>query len=377
MRGDIRVVWHRRRKYYFVKNKKILKTIDNHIQFINFPKKANTTLSDDKHQQMNQKMVLFDSEDESLRSIHIILLSFIVALFYFVWKSTQVREIEFTTSSQFPISNFATGSTTEENLTNSVENMTDSIFVEASESFNNQNNVSQDETDGDLRISDTEITEEELIIREMDRDIPSSSSSRAAECRLRKRIVHESQPSTSSASNSSDNNQQREEDKILIKLKYLNDEIKTVNAYLNETIGSFKRRQFQVELESKLIKLIFNGQILEDDRKSLSQCGLFSEAVVHCLILQKKNVMTPVSNQMSPVTRNTNNGGILNSTNPLEWNGTLFIYIIGMILVSVTLVFCWYCRIQYSSYFSWYSTVGLILMTSLFVIMIPLLTLLK
>lgn len=32
-------------------------------------------------------------------------------------------------------------------------------------------------------------------------------------------------------------------------------------------------------------------------------------------------------------------------------------------------------RIQYSSYFSWYSTIGLILMTSLFLVMIPLLTL--
>ena len=108
-----------------------------------------------------------------------------------------------------------------------------------------------------------------------------------------------------------------------------------------------KRRQFNVELESKLIKLIFNGQILEDDKKSLSQCGIFSEAVVHCLILQKRAVVTPTSNQMSVVPRNSNsnnNGGLLNAPNPLEWNGTLFIYIIGMILVSLTLVFCWYCR---------------------------------
>lgn len=104
------------------------------------------------------------------------------------------------------------------------------------------------------------------------------------------------------------------------------------------------RRQFNAELESKLIKLIFNGQILEDDKKSLSQCGLFSEAVVHCLILQKRNVNSPTSNQGSPAPRNTNNASILNPSNTLEWNGTLFIYIIGMVLVSLTLVFCWYCR---------------------------------
>lgn len=106
----------------------------------------------------------------------------------------------------------------------------------------------------------------------------------------------------------------------------------------------FFRRQFNAELESKLIKLIFNGQILEDDKKSLSQCGLFSEAVVHCLILQKRNVITPVASQ--PSARNTNNANLLSPSNSvgIEWNGTLFIYIIGMVLVSLTLVFCWYCR---------------------------------
>lgn len=97
------------------------------------------------------------------------------------------------------------------------------------------------------------------------------------------------------------------------------------------------RRQFNnAELESKLIKLIFNGQILEDDRKSLKQYGVKANAVVHCLILQKRNVITPASNQPPP--RNNHNS-LLNST--IEWNGTLFIYILGMILVSLTLVFCW------------------------------------
>lgn len=104
------------------------------------------------------------------------------------------------------------------------------------------------------------------------------------------------------------------------------------------------RRQFNSELESKLIKLIFNGQILEDDKKSLSQCGIFSEAVIHCLILQKRNVVTPVASSLAPTPRNVNNRSLLNPPNPLEWSGSLLIYILGMILVSLTLVFCWYCR---------------------------------
>lgn len=105
-----------------------------------------------------------------------------------------------------------------------------------------------------------------------------------------------------------------------------------------------RRRQFNVELESKLIKLIFNGQILEDERKSLSQYGLFSEAVVHCLILQKRNTVAPVTSQVPAAQRAASSRIMLSAPNPLEWNGTLYIYVIGMALVSVTLVFCWYCR---------------------------------
>lgn len=100
----------------------------------------------------------------------------------------------------------------------------------------------QDEVD-EPRGSDSELTEEEQIIREMDRDMPSSSNS-SNDCTVRRRnlsqAANESQP-PSSSSTIGENSQQKEEDKISIKLKYLNDEIKTVNAYLNETIGNFKR----------------------------------------------------------------------------------------------------------------------------------------
>lgn len=100
----------------------------------------------------------------------------------------------------------------------------------------------QDEVD-DPRGSDNELTEEEQLIREMDRDIEPSSSNSSNECTVRRRnlslAANETQPSASSSVG--EISQQKEEDKISIKLKYLNDEIKTVNAYLNETIGNFKR----------------------------------------------------------------------------------------------------------------------------------------
>lgn len=121
-------------------------------------------------------------------------------------------------------------------MTSSVENITDSIFVEASESFNQR--AAQDES----RNPDDELTEEEQIIREMDRDLPTSSQ----ETNLRRRRPTISPATTSSnlvnsTSAAASESQENEEEKISIKLKYLNDEIKTVSAYLNESVGNFKR----------------------------------------------------------------------------------------------------------------------------------------
>lgn len=125
------------------------------------------------------------------------------------------------------------------------------------------------------------------------------------------------------------------------------------------------RRTFKDELgSSKLIKLIFNGKLLANDKDTLKQSGIFSEAVIHCLILQKKSQNANAVNQN--VNANIRRRDGANFAN-FEWN------IVGMILVSLTLVICWYCRVQYA-YFSWYSTIGLVLLTSLFVILIPLFT---
>lgn len=140
--------------------------------------------------------------------------------------------------------------------------------------------------------------------------------------------------------------------------------------------NNFFRRNFKTELESKLIKLIFNGKLLEDDKKTLLQYGIFSEAVVHCLVMQKKS--SPVTSNASPSSqssnnrRRNNNGTYFSNVVPIEWNSTLMVYIFGMALASFTLIFCWFARIQYEIYFSFYSTVGLILITTLFIVLIPL-----
>jgi hypothetical protein len=92
--------------------------------------------------------------------------------------------------------------------------------------------------------------------------------------------------------------------------------------------------------------------------------------------MQKKNSPVannaPVSSQNSTARRRNNNGTYFSNVVPIEWNSTLMVYIFGMALASITLIFCWFARIQYEIYFSFYSTVGLILITTLFIVLIPL-----
>ncbi|XP_066584714.1 uncharacterized protein [Prorops nasuta] len=81
---------------------------------------------------------------------------------------------------------------------------------------------------------------------------------------------------------------------INIKLKFINDDLKIVTSSLNELLGNFKRRHFQVELQSqKIVRLVFNGRVLQPDNQSLKKCGLYNDCVVHCLIHQPRSNTSP------------------------------------------------------------------------------------
>lgn len=75
------------------------------------------------------------------------------------------------------------------------------------------------------------------------------------------------------------------EDPWKIKIKYLNDDMKVVEAKPSQTLGEFKRRNFAKELHAnKLVRLVFNGKVLQPDGASLRSCALFENCVVHCLV---------------------------------------------------------------------------------------------
>ncbi|XP_076287545.1 transmembrane and ubiquitin-like domain-containing protein 1 isoform X1 [Lasioglossum baleicum] len=159
---------------------------------------------------------------------------------------------------------------------------------------------------------------------------------------------------------------------ISVKLIFINDDQKVVTGSLKELLGDFKRRHFQMELESqKKVRLIFKGRVLQPDNQTLEQCGLYNNCVVHCLVHQ------PGLNSVSPQTSTLNNSssiyfnpqsfsdipagtGIRSVHN--EWN-------LSRLLVSIfTLMLClaWYSKYHYAQLFTATTTLALYALTAIF-----------
>lgn len=147
-------------------------------------------------------------------------------------------------------------SAAEDNLNDSVEQ----ILAEATDSYRPNDD---DDTTRSTSTEEGELTEEEMIVYDMDagaHDVPTTSGAGIRRRRLDASTststeVSTAEPTTTVATTSSDEIQShREEDRISIKLKYLNDEIKSVSGYTSETIGNFKRF---VELFCSLLSVKF------------------------------------------------------------------------------------------------------------------------
>ncbi|KAB7502569.1 Transmembrane and ubiquitin-like domain-containing protein 1 [Armadillidium nasatum] len=141
---------------------------------------------------------------------------------------------------------------------------------------------------------------------------------------------------------------------IRIKLKFLDDTHRLVRGQLTDEVGSFKRANFSLELSSnQVVRLIFNGQLLNRENSTLGQYGLFDNCVVHCHISQQQ-----ISN---------NNELRNNSISNTENDGLDLSEMLSPILV-VIIAFLWYLRFSYSHIFNTSSTIVLVCLTALLLI---------
>ncbi|KAJ9593459.1 hypothetical protein L9F63_014988 [Diploptera punctata] len=147
---------------------------------------------------------------------------------------------------------------------------------------------------------------------------------------------------------------------IRIRLKYLNDDQKLVEGKLQEQLGDFKRRHFSLELSGdKLVRLIFNGQVLQSDNETLQGYGLFDNCVVHCLVHQQYSGSTNQagSTENHDSAANSNLGDAAHR----DWD-------LGSVLfasLSLLLGLAWYCRYQYAQLFNATTTVALVGLTGI------------
>lgn len=91
---------------------------------------------------------------------------------------------------------------------------------------------------------------------------------------------------------------------------------------------------------------MFNGKVLTDT-VTLRDAGVFNSAVIHVLIHNMPINRLTEANENN----NANNAAVPSpiGVNVIPESSSLFIYFVGMALVSVTLLFCWYCRYGQSS----------------------------
>ncbi|XP_017877931.1 transmembrane and ubiquitin-like domain-containing protein 1 [Ceratina calcarata] len=160
--------------------------------------------------------------------------------------------------------------------------------------------------------------------------------------------------------------------KISIKLKFINDDQKLVTGSLKEFLGDFKRRHFQTELNAqKLVRLVFNGRVLQPDNQTLEKCGMFNNCVVHCLVHQPRQNPAPSS------------ASTLDNSSPIYFNPQAFSDIpVGtelssvhndwdlsrplVIIVTLILSLAWYFRYHCAQFFTTSATVALYAITVIF-----------
>ena len=104
---------------------------------------------------------------------------------------------------------------------------------------------------------------------------------------------------------------------LTIKLKFLDDTQKLVKTWLNTTVGDFKRKYFSDLLTNgKIVRLIYQGQLLRDDTRSLVSYGIHDQCVLHCHVGNRPYANSSTQGTNSEL--NSNDGSRPNLVNDIN-----------------------------------------------------------
>lgn len=147
-----------------------------------------------------------------------------------------------------------------------------------------------------------------------------------------------------------ENNDIHDNEMVRLRLKYLNDTERLVQCKLDDKIGEFKRCHFAEDLaNNKIVRLIYNGQLLRVDDRTLESYGVSNSSVIHVQISQ---------NQQQQGSSYSDSDSDLDLSH-LMW--PLFGIILGIL---------WMLHFQYKEFFNVASTVALVGITGLFLMVL-------
>jgi len=262
-------------------------------------------------------------------------------------------------------------STTTQQLTTGALNV-EELSVDASDEHRERTsanvNTTSEESDDSVENQQAQTQQN----NDQDRSVPNCENSASSEQSLRRRILDNTnsieanigcEPSVSSLERPVTVEESTSNpDTATIKLKFLDDTQRLVAAWLTQTVGEFKRQHFETDVsQGKVVRLIYRGQLLRDDSRSLASYGLHENCVLHCHVSTTPYEQAGIGRRTARPTI----GGVYN--NGQAENGLdlgRYIYVIFAFKFAIL----WSAWFVFPEYFSRTSLVSLILCSGLFML---------
>ncbi|KAL6103143.1 tmub2 [Pungitius sinensis] len=142
---------------------------------------------------------------------------------------------------------------------------------------------------------------------------------------------------------------------ISVRLKFLNDTEEVAVVEPQDTVGVLKSKYFSGREHQ--IKLIYQGQLLQDPKKTLLSLNITQNSVIHCHISQALHESTPEEGAQpgAGVSGGFRAAGVAISTSSL---------VVPVFVVILAVV--WYFRINYRQFFTAPATISLVGVTVFF-----------
>ncbi|XP_040015596.1 transmembrane and ubiquitin-like domain-containing protein 2 [Xiphias gladius] len=148
---------------------------------------------------------------------------------------------------------------------------------------------------------------------------------------------------------------------ISVRLKFLNDTEELAVLEPQDTVGELKSKYFSGREHQ--IKLIYQGQLLQDPKKTLLSLNITHNSVIHCHISQALHEASPEEGAQSVAGAGVGSGvsGGFRAASMAISTGSLVVPVFVVILAVV-----WYFRINYRQFFTAPATISLVGVTVFF-----------